>query len=259
MKANYHTHTWRCMHAAGQERAYIERAIEGGLSILGFSDHTPYPFPGGYESNFRMRVDQLEDYVTTISELREEYKRDIEIHIGLEAEYYPLYFQKLLDLVSQYPVEYFLLGQHFVGNETDGTYSGAPTQDADVLKGYVNQVIEALKTGRFTYLAHPDLIHYVGDTGLYEEEMRKLCVCAKELHIPLEVNLLGVSDGRNYPNPRFWKTAGEVGCNVIIGADAHNPMKVWDPSAQKRAREIAEANGLCLLETAVLRDPVRLK
>lgn len=43
MIANYHTHTWRCNHAVGTEREYVERAIEGGLKILGFSDHTPMP------------------------------------------------------------------------------------------------------------------------------------------------------------------------------------------------------------------------
>ena len=48
MIANYHTHTWRCRHADGTEREYVERAIEGGLKILGFSDHSPYPFPDGY-------------------------------------------------------------------------------------------------------------------------------------------------------------------------------------------------------------------
>lgn len=36
MIANYHTHTWRCRHADGTEREYVERTIEGGLKILGF-------------------------------------------------------------------------------------------------------------------------------------------------------------------------------------------------------------------------------
>ena len=57
MIANYHTHTWRCRHADGTEREYVERAIEGGLKILGFSDHSPYPFPDGYDSGMRMRLD----------------------------------------------------------------------------------------------------------------------------------------------------------------------------------------------------------
>ena len=88
MIANYHTHTWRCLHAAGTEREYVENAIKGGYKILGFSDHTPMPYPGGYVSNVKMRPDQLEDYVDTVLALREEYRKDIEIHLGLEVEYY---------------------------------------------------------------------------------------------------------------------------------------------------------------------------
>ena len=45
MRANYHAHTWRCSHAKGTERDYVEAALDRGLEILGFSDHTPYPFP----------------------------------------------------------------------------------------------------------------------------------------------------------------------------------------------------------------------
>ncbi|MDY2937897.1 MAG: PHP domain-containing protein, partial [Fusicatenibacter sp.] len=115
MKANYHTHTWRCMHAVGEEKEYVERAIEGGLQILGFSDHTPYPFPDNYVSGMRMRMDQLEDYVDTVLSLKAEYRNEIEIHLGLEVEYYPAYFPQLLDVIADYPVEYFLLAQHHLG------------------------------------------------------------------------------------------------------------------------------------------------
>ena len=77
MIANYHTHTWRCMHAEGTEREYVEKAIEGGLKILGFSDHTPMPYDNGYVSNVKMRLNQLEGYVDTVLDLKKEYEKDI--------------------------------------------------------------------------------------------------------------------------------------------------------------------------------------
>lgn len=46
MIANYHTHTWRCRHADGTEREYVERAIEGGLKILGFFRPFALSVPG---------------------------------------------------------------------------------------------------------------------------------------------------------------------------------------------------------------------
>ena len=130
MIANYHTHTWRCHHAKGTEREYVERAIEGGLKILGFSDHTPYPLPAGYHSPNRMEMDKMDGYVDTVLSLKKEYQADIEIHLGLETEYYPAYWEQLLDFLSDYPVEYMLLGQHYLENEVDSNISsGQETSD----------------------------------------------------------------------------------------------------------------------------------
>ena len=102
MIANYHTHTYRCHHADGTEREYVERAIENGLKIFGFSDHVPMPFPDGHQSGYRVRIEALEDYVRTVEGLREEYKKDIEILLGFEAEYYPAHFEDMLALIGQY-------------------------------------------------------------------------------------------------------------------------------------------------------------
>ncbi|MGN0298281.1 MAG: histidinol-phosphatase [Lachnospiraceae bacterium] len=257
MIANYHTHTYRCNHADGTEREYVERAIESGLKILGFSDHTPYPFPEGYISGFRMRMDQLEDYVNTILSLKEEYKKDIEIHLGFEVEYYPLYFSKLQQAMADYPVEYFILGQHFLGNEIGEHYNGAKSFLADYLKRYCTQVEEGLETGYFTYLAHPDLMYFVGNSTVYEQQMRKICIAAKKNQIPLEINFLGITSHRNYPNEKFWKIAGEVGNDVIFGADAHTVQDVWNPSAWEKGQELVEKYQLHLIDTVEFRKPLR--
>ena len=50
MPVNYHTHTFRCGHAENvPDEAYLQRAIEQGFTVLGFSDHTPWQGlqPGG--------------------------------------------------------------------------------------------------------------------------------------------------------------------------------------------------------------------
>jgi histidinol-phosphatase (PHP family) len=85
MIANYHSHTPRCNHAEGSERAYVEQAVAGSLRVLGFSDHTPYFFDGDYRSRIRMRPEELEDYISVLQNLREEFRDRIELHIGLEA------------------------------------------------------------------------------------------------------------------------------------------------------------------------------
>lgn len=249
MIANYHTHTWRCMHASGIEREYVENAIAGGLRILGFSDHTPMPYEGGYISKSKMRLDQLEDYVNKVLDLKEEYKQDIEIRLGLEVEYYPKYFEKLLEITGQYPIEYFLLAQHFPGNEIGESYSGLACDDPGRLERYCEQCKEALDTGRFVYLAHPDLLHFTGEDDIYEHFMRDLCCYAKKKDVPLEINFLGIWEKRHYPDQRFWKIAGETGNKVIFGSDAHQPDKVWNPEALGVAERMVKEYHLHLLDT----------
>lgn len=252
MIANYHTHTWRCKHAEGLEREYVEQAIRAGVRILGFSDHTPYPFPDGYVSFFRMAPSQAEDYFTTLTDLKREYAGQIEIHIGVEAEYYPAHFEALLQFLAAYPCEYLIMGQHYTHNERDGAYSGGETDDGSVLTQYVSQVLQGLQTGVFTYLAHPDVLHWSGSEALYRQEMERLCRGAKALDIPLELNLLGLELGRNYPCGMFWEIAGQVGNCAVLGCDAHRPQALALPGLEARARAFADAHGVRLLETVEL-------
>ena len=244
MIANYHTHTWRCRHARGAEREYIEEAIRGGIKLLGFSDHTPYPFSDGHDSGFRMALDQTEDYFRTLTDLKREYAGEIELHIGVEAEYYPQVFPILLDYLKDYPCEYMILGQHMLENEETGEYMGNKTADPGVLRRYVDQVLAGLSTGRFLYLAHPDLINWVGDGAVYHREMTRLCQGAKELGYPLEINFLGLYDHRNYPCPTFWRIAGEVGNAVVLGCDAHEPEALNRPEVEAQGVALAKRHGL---------------
>ena len=253
MIANYHSHTWRCNHASGTELEYIESAIQMGLKIFGFSDHTPYIFPGEYYSSFRMKLHQLEDYVETVLSLRKEFVGQIEIPLGLELEYYPALLPALLPILRDYPIDYLLMGQHFIGNEIDEHYSGWPTEDPRILERYVDQVIEGMHTGLFTYVAHPDLIHFLGDRKVYEAHMRRLCQAAKACQIPLEVNLLGISEGRNYPDELFWAQAATENCDVILGRDAHKASQILDQKTEERGLDIVRKFDLHLLDTVPLR------
>lgn len=257
MIANYHTHTPRCNHAVGAERAYIQRALEGGFQELGFSDHTPYFFDKpDYYSTFRMRPEELGDYVDTLLALREEYKDRLTLHIGLETEYYPNCFPKLLDFLRQYPLDYMLLGQHALYNEVEGFYPNRPTADERLLDQYRGQTLEALDTGLFTYFAHPDIFFFTGDRKTYDRHVRAICRRVGELGIPLEYNLLGWSEGKHYPDPEFWRIAGEEGAAVILGCDAHAPEQTWNPGLIRRAEAFLAGFGLVPIPRVDLR-PIR--
>lgn len=253
MIANYHTHTPRCNHAFNPEIDYVEAAITDGIKILGFSDHTPQYFPGTHYSNMRMRPELLQDYVDTVMALKKQYADQLQIHLGLEVEYYPAIFNKLLEVLRDQPIEYMILGQHWNGNEEGEAYNGRPTEDEKKLERYVDQVIEATHTGLFTYVAHPDILRFEGDPKRYAYHMRRLCKAAKSCQIPLELNFMGLREQRHYPTPLFWQLAAEENCQVVFGSDAHRPEHIVVQEAEETALHMVKTYGLELLETVPLR------
>ena len=250
LKHNFHTHTIRCNHAVDEDEKYIEVAIENGLKTLGFSDHIPLVREDGRESSYRVPYARCQEYYDSLNGLREKYRNKIDIFIGFEMEYYPEYFDVMLETAKKFKGEYLILGQHFyVAEHKGGKYvlsqEGLGKED---ITAYVNSVISAMKTGVFTYVAHPDIVNFVGSDEDYISEMSKICLASKELNIPLELNLLGIRKNRVYPNKLFWKIAGEIGSPVIIGCDAHSAKDVYEITCIEKAFEIVKEFNLNLLE-----------
>ncbi len=254
--ANYHTHTYRCKHATGAEREYIEHAIDAGIKILGFSDHAPLIFKNApfYISNIRMSMSELYDYCDIVNTLKYEYKDQIEIHLGLELEYSATNFETLRKIYIDHGIEYVILGSHFLGSEPLGTYAGRETSKTKYLHTYVEQTIEGISTGYFTYLAHPDLINFTGDDDLYEFEMTRLCEAALKHDIPLEINLLGIHNGRQYPSERFFNIAARTGNKAILGLDAHSPKAYDNKTLVQAGYHLAYKCGVNLIDTVELRS-----
>jgi histidinol-phosphatase (PHP family) len=253
MIVNLHTHTTRCFHAIGSEEEYVQSALDGGLKVLGFSDHTPYWFPGDYYSSMRMHPDQLMEYADTVRELQKKYKGQLEIPLGLEAEYYPGLFSDLVPRLRDAGIEYILLGQHWNHDEIGQPYNGRPSDDQQKLCQYCDQVIEAMQTGLFTYVAHPDILNYVGDPKIYQKHMTRICKESAACNIPLEINLLGIVGQRHYPSSLFWTIAAQEGCPVVLGSDAHRPAGVICADAEEKAMALVNELSLKLIERPQLK------
>ena len=233
-----------CHHASGEIREYVESAIKAGVKILGFSDHAPMPFDDGYISGVRMTPSEAETYVNTLSKLKDEYKKEIEIHIGFEAEYDPTLFDKMIKLHEELGAEYLILGQHFIGREQDRVFGSRESDDVEKMRKYTDQVIAGIETGKYTYVAHPDMLNYPKDDEHFREQATRLCVRAKELSIPLEYNLLGILGKRHYPTDKFFRIASEIGNDVIIGRDAHYPDAFLDNDSEQKALEALSRLGI---------------
>ena len=259
-KQNFHAHTPRCQHAEGTDESYIQSAIRGGFSTLDISDHTPWPFASGYVSHIRMTCDQLPDYIASLRGLRQKYRGQIDLRIGVEAEWFPRY-SDWLPRMREAGVEYFILGQHQVDTEEENPYVGSEwALDDDHVRRYADSCAEALRTGWYSYVCHPDLFmrHRRADSfdAACEAAADTICQAALEAGVPLEYNLLGLSlqngDGTGYPNPAFWQYAAKWGNKAILGVDAHRPMALEDTALWDRGAEELKALGYERVEGLVI-------
>ena len=167
-----------------------------------------------------------------IKNLAEEYSGKIKIYTGFEAEYFPSLFPELKRFCTEHNVDYMIMGQHFLENEDGGYYVGSGSSDRKMLKKYVDEVIEGINTGCFSYIAHLMCFVYRMPIGTTPKNER-LCEAAKALDVPLEINMLGLMGKRHYPSERFFKIAAKVGNDVIIGCDAHSPDMLLNTEMQK--------------------------
>ena len=234
MKTNYHTHTYRCKHAMGNDERIVLNAIKADFDILGFSDHTPWPhFPADYDSHVRMEPQYLPEYCGSVNRLREKYKDQIEIHLGLEAEYFPHHMQELLDMKSEYGIEYLIYGAHY--DELDAPvperfYFGRDILAPHDLERYEQNIIPGIESKFYTYVAHPDLSSAVTlilmNTVLHSVIV--FCETAARCNAILEYNISGFLFAREhnrldcFPHPDFWRIAKDHGITAIIGFDAHD-------------------------------------
>ena len=65
---NLHTHSIFSDGKSTPEEVVVE-AINQGLEILGFSDHSPVPF----ENSFAIKDNEIQNYINTIKSLKEKY------------------------------------------------------------------------------------------------------------------------------------------------------------------------------------------
>ncbi len=256
MNYNFHTHTYHCHHASGTPEEYVLRAIEGGVTEMGFSDHFPFRFEDGTEKNWRVPVDEVQTYISEVHALREKYKDKIKIHLGFEMEYYTELFNVMRAKAVEYGAEYLLLGEHYTAPEyipENNFHSTKPSDSEARLTSYTDRVIEAMRTGAFTYVAHPDVLNFTGNSDFYKMQARRIAEASLALGIPLEINFLGIRDHRHYPRELFWQTAAEVGSPVTFGFDAHSADVAYDTASLKIATQMVADLRLNYIGRPVLR------
>lgn len=229
---DYHMHTPLCRHAEGEPTEYARHAVSVGLKEIGFSDHSPMPQDDF--DQWRMRLDQLDEYVEKVKQARENFP-DLAIRLGLEVDYLPGYENWIRDLARHHPWDYFIGSVHYLSDHWDldnpQKLSEWRSRDTkEVWSAYFERLAQAIRTGLFDIVGHADLckkfkfIPNMDCIPLY----RKVVDAAAETGTVVEINTAGLRKEcrEMYPHPDFLKLALDAGVGLVFGSDAHKPSEV---------------------------------
>jgi histidinol-phosphatase (PHP family) len=232
LPADYHMHTPLCRHAVGEPPELAAHAVAVGLKEIGFSDHSP--MPRNDFDDWRMRADQLDEYVAKVQQARREYP-NLVIKLAMEVDYLPSYEDWILDLAGRHPWDYLIGAVHYV---SESWAIDSPSRISEwknrppieVWTAYFERLTMAAESGLFDIIAHTDLCKkfcfYPKEdcTPLFQKFLR----AAKKSGVAIELNTAGLrKDCKEiYPSPQIVRLARELGVPITFGSDAHAPKEV---------------------------------
>ncbi len=269
MKIDYHTHHKRCGHAVGTLREYIEKAIEMGLHQIGLSDHMPlfHMNPAEYLPEVAMPMSELANYVEECYNLKSEYIHQIDVRIGLEADYIEGYEREIERILGEYDWDYVIGSVHFIGEQSEWDITDYRMvhlwqgKNADeVYKHYYDKVKKAADCGLFDFIGHVDAIKRFGFTchsNPFEWEKGALDAIRRN-DLAIELNTAGwqAKALEQYPARRLLDYSCEIGLPITLGSDAHQPAHLTRDF--DRAFELLKQAGFTQIATYTERKRVMI-
>jgi histidinol-phosphatase (PHP family) len=225
-----HMHTPLCKHAKGEPEEYAEQALRRGLKGIVFTCHSP--MPDDWWPQVRMRMDELDTYVTMISRATEAYAGRLDIRLGMETDYFPGMEWWAERLNERCDFHHVLGSVHYFGAE----YRAQFFKD-DVIafsKQYFTHLADSAETGLFDTLAHPDLIknvqpsHWVENFRAIEGHVIQCLDRVARTGVAMELNTSGIHKAAKEFNPGLpiLRLMQERSIPVVIGSDSHVPQRV---------------------------------
>ncbi len=248
-----HVHSAFSSDSVEKPEAIIEKAIEKGYSYVYFTDHHDEDFPvNPADSTMDFQLD-FENYIHTLSSLRDAYEGQIEVRIGIEQGICPETAPKINDLSGRYPFD-FVIGSSHLTSLTNGDpyypsyYEGKSNIEA--YREYFASEVENVKlTDGFDIYGHLDYAvrycpdpHFVYQFDDYRDIFETLLRLLIEKGKGIEINTSGISKiGYPHPHIEALKLYRQLGGEIItVGSDAHQKENIGYgfPQAEELLKEI---------------------
>jgi histidinol-phosphatase (PHP family) len=251
-----HVHTRRCGHAGGTDEEFVEAAIARGLGGIALTDHAPFYWlpPEQGDPRLAMPFEDLPRYVEDVLALKERYRGQIEVLLGVEADYIAGREEVLVRLLEAYPFDVVLGSVHFV----DGWLVDAPSSLARLSQGqaevnrvwecYAELLIAAAGTGLFDVLTHLDLPKKFGHRPSvpFGGRQREVVAVVAASGCAVELSSAGRRRpvGEDYPALDVLRELAAAGAPFVLSSDAHTPAEVGfgfaELAANARAAGVTE-------------------
>lgn len=251
VKGNYHTHS---LYSDGKApiQEYVDEAARLGLEYLGFSEHSPLPFP----NNFALPESRVNEYVGEVRNINSRVLQDGVplplLFAGMEIDYIPGISQDFAALKNLYNLDYIIGSVHLVLNpDADGLWfiDGPSRQIYDdglqvyfngdireAVTAYFRQVQRMIREEEIDILGHFDKIKmhnqnrfFTEDEDWYRELLMETIEEIAARNIIVEVNTRGLYKQRSdslFPGVEILKQLCLKNIPVLISSDAHAPAEL---------------------------------
>ncbi|MFW5707505.1 MAG: histidinol-phosphatase [Bacteroidota bacterium] len=240
---NFHSHSQHC-DGKEQMEDYVKAAIKKNFKALGFSAHSPLPFP----NEWSLTPESFRQYVKDAQYLIKKYSNEIDLYLGLEIDYIPGHSEDFKGFMEKTPLDYNIGSVHLVRNEGDGKiwFIDGP------MEGYINGVNEIFngdyraavtafyrQTIRMIETQQPQIIGHIDKVKMHNKQrwfstsekwytdlVDETLDAAKKHGCIIEVNTRGIYTGKTdeyFPSVEIIKKCHDLDIPMMVNSDAHHP------------------------------------
>lgn len=209
-------------------------AIEKGIKILGFSDHSYTPF----DTEYCLKENEISNYINEISGLKDKYRNKIEILCGIEQDYYSDTPTHNFDYVIG-SVHYVKVGEEYIpiDNTAEILFEGVQKHFGgdiySLIEEYYRLVGELAQKTKADIIGHFDLVTKFCEQKMlfdqnhprYVSAFKKAADQLLKANIPFEINTGAISRGYRtspYPAPAIKEYIKQKGGKFILSSDSHS-------------------------------------
>lgn len=246
IRYNFHTHSH---FDDGREplEAYVLAAIENGLEAFGFSAHAPLPL----DTAWALPAKDFPEYVAEAKKLKEAYKDQIRLYLGLEIDYIPGISEDFAGWLKDSPLDYCVGSLHlvkpgpgdaiwFIDGPAEGYFKGIEQVfggDArKAVTAFYEQSIAMVHTQPINIIGHLDKVKmhnkeklFSTSEGWYHTLVDRLLQAIRERGVIVELNTRGVYTGKTqeyFPSDAVLEKCLHYDIPVMVNTDAHHPEQI---------------------------------